>query len=220
VDSPAGGNGTIPGNAPASAGAARLRPAEREDLVDLAGRLLARSYSEGEVILALQERVDVSRGVPSPISLKTLRRLVDEAHERIRQAYDRSPEEEAAESLAALREIRRRVMSSPVHQDLNVAIRATEAISRLLALDRHSQLEAIAKQKTAFLERFQLALDSVGMDIETMEKLDRALRGMMIPEPFDASRGAIGKPKTLDVELIEDDEETDGESDTDIGGDD
>jgi hypothetical protein len=195
-----------------------LRAGEREDLLDMAVRLIARSFSEREIVLALQSRLDAIRGEHSPLTPKTLRRLVDDARLRVRMAYDRSPEEEAAESLAALRVVRRRAMDSVRVDDLNVAIRATEAISKLLALDRHSHLEALAQQKAAFLDRFQEALDSVGMDLETMERLDRALRGMAIPEPFDARRGAIGKPKAVEVEMVDaeeeiDDEETDGESD-------
>ncbi len=188
-----------------------LRAIEKEEAVDLAVRLIARSYSDREIALAIRSRIEAQRGEPTAISPKVLRRLMDDARERVRMSYDRSPEDEAAESLAVLREIRRRAMVSANNSDLYIAIRATEVISKMLDLDRRGRMESLQQQKQLFLQRFMEALDSVGMDVDTIEKFDRALRGMMVNEDVDARRGALGLPAPVDAEIIEEGDDGDGE---------
>jgi hypothetical protein len=50
------------------------------------------------------------------------------------------------------------------------------------------------------------------MDVETIEKFDRALRGMMVNETIDARRGALGLPTPVEADIIEEDDDgNDGE---------
>src|SRR5690606_16675935 len=105
----------------------------------------------------------------------------------------------------------RRAMVSANNSDLYIAIRATEVISKMLDLDRRGRMESLQQQKQLFLQRFMEALDSVGMDVDTIEKFDRALRGMMVNEDVDARRGALGLPPPVDAEIIEEGDDGDGE---------